>query len=68
MIPVSIFPVALKRVQEIGENEILLQRLLKEAWNKTLSNKGLLGVIGAPKMPTALSDHGVQMANLLAFN
>ncbi len=35
---------------------------MKIAWDNALSNEGLLDVIGAPKMPLALSDHGVQMA------
>ena len=35
---------------------------MKEAWDKALCNESLLGVEGAPQMPTALSDHGVQMA------
>jgi putative transposase len=35
---------------------------MKLAWDKALSSEGLLGEIGAPMMPTALSDHGVQMA------
>jgi len=35
---------------------------MKRAWDNALINEGLLGVIGAPKMPLALSDHGVQMA------
>lgn len=35
---------------------------MKRAWDNALSNEGLLGVIEAPKMPTSLSDHGVQMA------
>ena len=35
---------------------------MKTAWDNALSNEGLLGVIGAPRMPLALSDHGVQMA------
>jgi len=35
---------------------------MKKAWDKALINERLLGVIGAPKMPLALSDHGVQMA------
>jgi transposase InsO family protein len=35
---------------------------MKRAWDNALGNEGLLDVIGAPKMPLALSDHGVQMA------
>lgn len=35
---------------------------MKIAWDKALIQEGLLGKIGAPKMPLALSDHGVQMA------
>jgi putative transposase len=35
---------------------------MKHAWDTALSNEGLIGVTGAPEMPTALSDHGVQMA------
>jgi putative transposase len=34
---------------------------MKRAWDNALGNEGLLDVIGAPKMPLALS-HGVQMA------
>lgn len=39
---------------------------MKLAWDKALSNEGLLGVIGAPSLPVALSDHGVQMAKKTA--
>jgi putative transposase len=39
---------------------------MKKAWDKALINERLLGVIGAPKMPLALSDHGVQMAKKTA--
>jgi len=39
---------------------------MKVAWDKALSNEGLLGHIRAPKMPLALSDHGVQMAKKTA--
>lgn len=39
---------------------------MKIAWDKALSNEGLLGHIRAPKMPLALSDHGVQMAKKTA--
>jgi len=39
---------------------------MKTAWDNALSNEGLLSVIGAPKMPLALSDHGVQMAKKTA--
>jgi len=35
---------------------------MKKAWDKALANEGLIGVVGAPQMPVALSDHGVQMA------
>lgn len=35
---------------------------MKKAWDKALTSESLIGVIGAPQMPTALSDHGVQMA------
>jgi transposase InsO family protein len=35
---------------------------MKKAWDNALTNEGLIGVMGAPQMPTALSDHGVQMA------
>ena len=35
---------------------------MKKAWDNALTSEGLLDVIGAPKMPLALSDHGVQMA------
>ncbi len=35
---------------------------MKKAWDKALTSEGLLGRIGAPAMPIALSDHGVQMA------
>jgi len=35
---------------------------MKKAWDKALVNENLIDVIGAPQMPTALSDHGVQMA------
>jgi putative transposase len=35
---------------------------MKNAWDKALANEGLIEVIGAPQMPIALSDHGVQMA------
>jgi len=35
---------------------------MKKAWDKALTSEGLIGVIGAPQMPTALSDYGVQMA------
>ena len=34
---------------------------VKKAWDKALSFEGLMGVMGAPQMPLALSDHGVQM-------
>ena len=35
---------------------------MKKAWDHALDNEGLLEVMEAPQMPTALSDHGVQMA------
>lgn len=35
---------------------------MKKAWDQALANEGLIGVVGAPKMPAALSDHGIQMA------
>ena len=35
---------------------------MKKAWDHALANEGLIGVTEAPQMPTALSDHGVQMA------
>lgn len=35
---------------------------MKMAWDDALSKEKLLDLIGAPQMPTALSDHGVQMA------
>jgi putative transposase len=34
---------------------------VKKAWDKALSAEGLLEILGAPQMPVALSDHGVQM-------
>jgi putative transposase len=39
---------------------------MKKAWDKALVNENLIGVSGAPKMPIALSDHGVQMAKKTA--
>lgn len=39
---------------------------MKRAWDKALSNEGLWAVEGAPRLPTALSDHGVQMAKKTA--
>jgi len=39
---------------------------MKRAWDKALGNEGLLGVKKGPLMPTALSDHGVQMAKKTA--
>jgi len=39
---------------------------MKRAWDQALSNEGLLGVGDAPPLPTALSDHGVQMARKTA--
>ena len=35
---------------------------MKQAWDRALVNENLIGVSGAPKLPIALSDHGVQMA------
>ena len=35
---------------------------MKKAWDQALANEGLIGITGAPKMPAALSDHGLQMA------
>ncbi|GAI69572.1 unnamed protein product, partial [marine sediment metagenome] len=35
---------------------------MKKAWDHALDNEGLLEAMGAPQMPIALSDHGVQMA------
>jgi putative transposase len=39
---------------------------MKKAWDNALENEDLIGVLGAPKLPTALSDHGVQMAKKTA--
>jgi len=39
---------------------------MKKAWDKALINENLIGISGAPKMPIALSDHGVQMAKKTA--
>lgn len=39
---------------------------MKKAWDNALLNEDLIGVTGAPRMPTALSDHGVQMAKKTA--
>lgn len=39
---------------------------MKRAWDKALSNEGLLTVAVAPILPAALSDHGVQMAKKTA--
>ena len=39
---------------------------MKKAWDKALVNENLIGVSGAPELPTALSDHGVQMAKKTA--
>lgn len=39
---------------------------MRKAWDNALSNEGLVGVIGAPVLPLALSDHGVQMAKKTA--
>lgn len=35
---------------------------MKKAWDNALTNEDLLDMADAPQMPTALSDHGVQMA------
>lgn len=35
---------------------------MKKAWDNALANEGLIGIVDAPQMPAALSDHGVQMA------
>lgn len=35
---------------------------MKKAWDNALTNENLLDMADAPQMPTALSDHGVQMA------
>jgi putative transposase len=39
---------------------------MKKAWDKALVNENLIGVSEAPKLPIALSDHGVQMAKKTA--
>jgi len=39
---------------------------MKRAWDKALDNENLIGVSEAPKLPIALSDHGVQMAKKTA--
>jgi putative transposase len=39
---------------------------MKQAWDRALVNENLIGVSGAPKLPIALSDHGVQMARKTA--
>ena len=39
---------------------------MRGAWDKALCNEGLLGVTQGPPLPTALSDHGVQMAKKTA--
>jgi len=39
---------------------------MKKAWDKALVNENLIGVSGAPELPIALSDHGVQMAKKTA--
>ena len=39
---------------------------MKKAWDNALVNENLIGVSDAPKLPTALSDHGVQMARKTA--
>lgn len=35
---------------------------MKKAWDNALTNEDLIDMSDAPQMPTALSDHGVQMA------
>jgi len=35
---------------------------MKKAWDNALINEDLIDIADAPQMPTALSDHGVQMA------
>jgi len=39
---------------------------MRGAWDKALCNEGLLEVTQGPPLPTALSDHGVQMAKKTA--
>jgi transposase InsO family protein len=39
---------------------------MKKAWDNALAHEGLIGIVGAPNMPTALSDHGIQMAKKTA--
>jgi putative transposase len=39
---------------------------MKRAWDQALMSEGLWGIGEAPKLPTALSDHGVQMAKKTA--
>jgi len=39
---------------------------MKRAWDQALTSEGLLGVREAPRLPVALSDHGVQMAKKTA--
>ena len=39
---------------------------MKKAWDNALANEGLIGVTWTPQMSTALSDHGVQMAQKTA--
>ena len=39
---------------------------MKRAWDQALSNEDLLGPGEVPRLPTALSDHGVQMAKKTA--
>ena len=43
-----------------------LVKSMKKAWDNALINEGLIGISSAPQMPTALSDHGVQMAKKTA--
>jgi len=35
---------------------------MKKAWDNALANEDLIGIANSHQMPTALSDHGVQMA------
>lgn len=43
-----------------------LVKSMKKAWDNALANEGLIGITSVPQMPTALSDHGVQMAKKTA--
>lgn len=40
---------------------------MKVAWDRALASEGLVGCLDAPQLPTALSDHGVQMKCKLAL-